>query len=53
VLNTDPAYLMNEIRAAEEMRRRIITNTTALVRKYVGNWYPLRPAQRQAAAGKT
>jgi hypothetical protein len=39
MISTDPDNLMLEIRAAEELRKRIITNTTSLVRKYVSNWY--------------
>lgn len=39
MLNLDPASLLMEITAAEELRKRIIHNTVSLVRRYVGNWY--------------
>ncbi|WP_428936909.1 hypothetical protein [Fontivita pretiosa] len=39
MLDLTPDAVMQEIRASEELRRRITANTSTLVRRYVGNWY--------------
>lgn len=39
MISTDPAELLQEIKDAEELRKRFLVNTTALVKKYIGNWY--------------
>ncbi len=39
MLDLDPPKLMQEIRAAEAVRKTILSNSAALTRRYVGNWY--------------
>jgi hypothetical protein len=51
MLSTIPGDLMQEIRAAEELRKRFLGNTAQLVRRYVGNWY--RTDTREARGRRT
>jgi hypothetical protein len=39
MLDTSPDKLLNEIRTAEQIRKRHMANTTQLLKRFVGNWY--------------
>lgn len=39
MLSRNPSDLLAEIRAAEDLRKRVLANTTTLIKRYVGNWY--------------